>query len=93
MPIIKDNMTYIQSIREAEDKIIRGAYERLKKSPEYKRRGVMGRLYMMCLELDVTHTRLIPKLKRNGIDLSIGAPASDYGAGRTPKILSRTRTA
>jgi hypothetical protein len=79
-------MTYIETLQEAEELAIRGAYERLQQDERFQKRGAMARLYMMCLELDLTHVRLQPKLKRLGIDLSDGAPEPDFGIGRAPKL-------
>lgn len=56
-------------INEAREKAIREAVDRLSGTELWKQRKAMGRLYMLCLELDISHNKLYPRLKQMGITL------------------------
>jgi len=56
-------------VNEARDNAIRDSYNRLKETEDFKKRNKMGKLYMMCLDLDYSHNKLYPRLAKLGIKL------------------------
>lgn len=62
-------MTIEESIKHAKQQAVSDAITKLSGTPDWKKRGKMGRLYMLCLELDSNHIRLTPLLKEMGVKL------------------------
>ena len=55
--------------RDAKQNAIRKAIDRLSKTKYWQQRGQMGRLYLLCLELETTHVVLQPALRKMGVKL------------------------
>ena len=62
-------MTIEESIQHAKQQAVTDAITKLSVTTDWQKRGKMGRLYMLCLELDSNHIRLTPLLKKMGVKL------------------------
>lgn len=62
-------MSLEEILNNAKENAIRDAIKRLSITRDWQSRGQMGRLYLLCLELDTTHVRLQPLLRKMKVKL------------------------